>query len=360
MIARQAHLRGAKQVNLVNPYQFSARSDKAEDNPKGKTGAYVQQNGLLLEAAGINHVITAECHDPHTLSGTYTGKKMKGSAVQGLTIISTEIAEQWLKSPQQGQLRLVTPDAGAAKRTKELTQTLQAILGDKLCESRVLGEKERGSHSDNSAKINNMNSGNIGINAHDKYLITDDEAATCSTICQSIQNLKKQGAKDVSVAIVHNNMPLDWLLRQLCLARILALGVNDLHFSDTQEMGTLAKNYDDLIQTYSKLTTQSPEKIEAQVMNWFKDNMVESGASFELFKRMFSELSARVSVHHLAEAFVDKLTHKVKPEVTLVQNQNNRESVYTANTLFAQSHRTKVNQPIAANEAGFFKMRNSM
>ncbi|MDR3492768.1 MAG: DUF84 family protein [Gammaproteobacteria bacterium] len=349
MIARQAHLRGAEQINLVNPYQFSARSDKAEDNPKGRTGAYVQQNGLLLEAAGVNHVITAECHDPHTLSGTYTGKKIKGSAVQGLTVISSEIAEQWLQSSQQGQLRLVTPDAGAAKRTKELTQTLQAILGDKLCESRVLGEKERGSHKDDSAQINNMNSGSVGINAHDKYLITDDEAATCSTICQAILNLKKQGAKNVSVAIVHNNMPLDWLLRQLCLARILTLGVNDLHFSDTQEMGTLAKNYDDLIQTYSKMTALSSDKIEAQVVDWFKENMAECDASFESFKMMFSEISARVSVHHLADAFVDKLTHKAKPIIALVQNQKTTGSIYTANTLFSASHRAS--QPIAANEA---------
>ncbi len=349
MIARQAHLRGAAQVNLINPYQFSARSDKAEDNPKGRTGAYVQQNGLLLEAAGVNHVITAECHDPHTLSGTYTGKKIKGSAVQGLTVIATEIAEQWLKSPHQGQLRLVTPDAGAAKRTKELTQTLQAILGDKLCESRVLGEKERGSHEDDSAQINNMNSGNVGINADDKYLITDDEAATCSTICQAIQNLKKQGAKDISVAIVHNNMPLDWLLRQLCLARILTLGVNDLHFSDTQEMGKLAKNYDDLIQTYSKMTALSSNKIEAEVSDWFKENMAECGASFESFKSIFSEISARVSVHHLADAFVDKLTHKARPKVALVQNQNKTESIYTANTLFSSSHRAS--QPMMADEA---------
>lgn len=352
IIARQAHLRGAEQVNLINPYQFSARSDKAEDNPKGRTGAYVQQNGLLLEAAGVNHVITAECHDPHTLSGTYTGKKIKGSAVQGLTVLSTEIAEQWLKSSPQGRLRLVTPDAGAAKRTKELTQTLKAILGDRLCESRVLGEKDRDSHKDDSAQINNLNSGSVDINAHDKYLITDDEAATCGTICQAIQNLKKQGAENISVAIVHNNMPLDWLLRQLCLARILTLGVSDLHFSDTQEMGTFAKNYDDLILTYSKMAALPPDEIETQVIAWFTKNMAECNASFESFKKMFSEISTRVSVHHLADAFVDKLTHKPAPKLTTLLNPNKTESVYTANTLFSSSHRAT--QPVAANETEIF------
>jgi hypothetical protein len=144
-------------------------------------------------------------------------------------------------------------------------------------------------------------------------------------------------------------MPLDWLQRQLCLARILTLGVNDLHFSDTQEMGTIVKNYDDLIQTYAKMTALSSDKIEAQVLDWFKENMAECGASFESFKGMFSEISARVNVHHLADAFVEKLTHKAKPKVALVQSQNKVESVYTANTLFSASRRAS--QPIAANEA---------
>lgn len=41
VIAKQAQLRGTQTVNLINPYQFRARSDKAENNSKGKTGAYV-------------------------------------------------------------------------------------------------------------------------------------------------------------------------------------------------------------------------------------------------------------------------------------------------------------------------------
>ena len=121
MIARQAQLRGADKIKLINPYQFSARSDKAEENPKGKTGAYVQQNGKLLEAAGVDMVIAAECHDAHTMSGSYTGKNIKGTALSALTIMSTKIAREWLADTNhsmQGQFRLVTPDAGAAKRTK--------------------------------------------------------------------------------------------------------------------------------------------------------------------------------------------------------------------------------------------------
>ena len=90
----QAHLRGADKINLINPYQFSARSDKAENNPKGRTGAYVQQNGMLLKAAGVNQVITAECHDAHTMSGSYTGKNIKGSVVSALSVMSTRIASE--------------------------------------------------------------------------------------------------------------------------------------------------------------------------------------------------------------------------------------------------------------------------
>jgi phosphoribosylpyrophosphate synthetase len=333
MIARQAHLRGSAHVNLVDPYQFNARSDKAEDNIKGKTGAYVQLNGALLEAAGVNHVITAECHDPHTLSGKYTGKKIKGSAVQALTLISKKIAEHWLQSSDEGQFRLVKPDAGAAKRTKELAQTLKPILGKRLCESEVLGQKERGSHDDDSAKVTNLNSGNILINAKDKYVITDDETATGKTLCDAILNLKSQGAEDISVVVVHNNMPIDWLLRQLSLARFIYAGVSDLHFSNTQEMGTLAKIYEDLIQTYSRMNSSSATEVETQVADWFKENVTKFGfgSSFDSFKNTFSELSSRVIVHNLADSFVDKFTHKMKVQLASVQTQ----SVFAANTLFA-------------------------
>ena len=316
MIARQAHLRGAEKITLINPYQFNARSDKAEDNPKGKTGAYVQLNGMLLAAAGINQVITAECHDAHTMSGSYTGKNIRGLAVSALSIIATRVASDWIDDTNHsmhGQLRLVTPDAGATKRTKELTLQLQAMLGKKLCESRILGEKQRDSHQDDSALINSLNTGTIDINADDKYLITDDETATGSTLCQAITNLKNSGAKDITVIVVHNNMPLDWLLRQLCLARFLYLGVNDLHFSDTQEMGTLAQSYEDLIQTYAQKSHLSYQAVDDQVLAWFKKNMSEDlpdKTEFEHFKSMFKQFQSRIIVHSLAKEFADQVRTK--------------------------------------------------
>lgn len=321
-IARQARLRGAQTINLINPYQFNARSDKAEDNPKGRTGAYVQQNGMLLEAAGVNQVITAECHDNHTMSGTYTGKKIRGSAVSALSVIASRIATQWLEetdSAMHGQLRLVTPDAGAAKRTKELTQQLQAILGKKLCQTRVLGDKQRDSHKDDSALINSLNSGDVGINPNDKYLITDDETATGSTLCQAISNLKKSGAQDIAVIVVHNNMPLDWLSRQLCLARFLYLGVNDLHFSNTQEMGTLAKSYEDLLQQQAKSTQRSTAAVEAEVFHWFTNNIATDFSAktqtqiqeeFKQFQSMFSQFATKIKIHSLANEFAHQVATK--------------------------------------------------
>lgn len=334
MIAKQANLRGAKEVNLINPYQFSARSDKAEDNAKGKTGAYVQLNGLLLKAAGVNKVITAECHDGHTMSGSYTNKKIKGVAVPALTVIASHVAKDWIDSPTKpmlGQLRLVTPDAGAMKRTSELTQKLQSILGKKLCESRILGEKQRMSHKDDSALISCMNAGTVGINAQDKYLITDDETATGSTLCQAITNLTKHGAKDISVIIVHNNMPLNWLMRQLCLARFLYLGVNDLHFSDTQEMGTLATSYDALLAHYANHFELSQEEVDKQVFNWFKDNIANTfddktqdylGDAFEKFKSLFDAFQDKIHVHSLADEFAHQVKTTARASPKSIANPN--------------------------------------
>lgn len=317
LIARQAKFRGANTINLINPYQFGARSDKAEDNAKGKTGAYVQQNGALLEAAGINQVITAECHDNHTMSGAYTGKTIRGSALPALSLMSTALANEWMNNSTGGQLRLVVPDAGAAKRTKELTEQLKTVLGKKLCQARVLGEKQRNSHDSASAEISCLNSGNIEINAHDKYVITDDETATGNTLCQAVERLVANGAKDIAVVVVHNNMPLDWLERQLCLARFLYLGVNALHFSDTNEMGTLATSYDNLIISQAKRTDSNAAEVEMRVFTWFKDNISKQisdqsekhlDQEFMRFKSMFNEFESKVCVHSLAGAFADKVT----------------------------------------------------
>ena len=171
--------------------------------------------------------------------------------------------------------------------------------------------------------INSLNSGNIGINAHDKYLITDDETATGNTLCQAITNLKDNGAKDIAVIVVHNNMPLDWLLRQLCLARFLYLGVNDLHFSDTQEMGTLAMNYDHLIQTYSQKTGLSSDDVVKKVFAWFKENISKDFSDktdahlhqeFNQFKSMFSQFQSRIKVHSLANEFAYQVRTKLHME----------------------------------------------
>lgn len=342
IIAKQAQLRGAQTINLINPYQFSARSDKAENNAKGKTGAYVQQNGMLLETAGVNHVITAECHDNHTMSGSYTGKKIKGSAISALSHISVKLAKEWLHDSNnslQGQLRLVTPDAGAAKRTKELTELLQAVLGDSLCRTRVLGEKQRDSHKDDSALISSMNSGAVGINHHDKYLITDDETATGNTLCQAVESLVTNGAKNIAVVIVHNNISLDWLQRQMCLARFFYQGVSDLHFSDTHEMGSLTNSYDDLIATYAARSHLSKSQVEEQVFNWFKDTVCKNFSDkseehimkeFERYKSMFAELKSKIRVHSLAEEFANKVL--IKP---YVEQLDAFEKVSTPATLTA-------------------------
>ncbi len=355
MIARQAQLRGAKQTNLINPYQFSARSDKAEDNPKGKTGAYIQQNGRLFETAGVNHIITAECHDPHTLSGSYTGENIKGTAVPALSVLAAKIAQNWLSDPRhalQGQLRLVTPDDGATKRTKELTAKLQRILGKRICESRVIGDKQRDSHQDDSATVNRLNLGNIGINTEDNYLITDDETATGKTLCQAILNLKQNGAKDISVLIVHNNMPLDWLLRQLCLARFLYLGANDLHFSDTQEMGVMAQNYEQLLQYYSTKSQLTTDEIEKQVIKWFKENISDDFTNktdeyikqeLEHFKSMLSQIQSRVNVHSLATQFANQIRTQPYQEALIerpVAQPSQDQSHYTSIGSLSFFHRS--------------------
>lgn len=318
LIAYNAQQRGAKKVHLITPYQFSARSDKAENNLNGKTGAYVQHNGMLLEACGVQKITTAECHDEHTLSGAYTRNNINSVAVPALKLLSLKIARQWIlenKSSMTGQLRLVAPDEGAVKRTQHLAKELKATLGDYICTDRVKGEKQRNTHEDTSAEVKSFNTDKNDINPSDKYLIIDDETATGSTLCQAIVKLKHCGAKDISILVVHNNMPLDWLTRQLCLARFLFLGVTDIHFSDTQEMGTLANSFNDMIAYYSKISGKDEISVRATVTDWFNKEIAdkfpdELGAcikdsAYERFESMFCRFNDCINLHSLADEFAN-------------------------------------------------------
>jgi hypothetical protein len=104
-------------------------------------------------------------------------------------------------------------------------------------------------------------------------------------------------------------MPLDWLERQLCLARFLYLGVNDLHFSDTQEMGTLAKSYDDMIDTYVRMSGFSKLDVEKQVSAWAAKSFSKDFSAEELaqFKSLFSQFESRIKIHSLADEFANKV-----------------------------------------------------
>jgi hypothetical protein len=180
-------------------------------------------------------------------------------------------------------------------------------------------------------------------------LITDDETATGNTLCQTITNLNKHGAKDIAVVVVHNNMPLDWLLRQLCLAKFLYMGVNDLHFSDTQEMGTLATSYDDMIHTYAQKSLLPRDVVAKQAFAWFKENICKQftdqsdehiNQEFAQFNSMFSQFQSRIKVHSLANEFAQQV--KCKHSKVQVAENTSRDITSlqpaTRQTAYAAEH----------------------
>lgn len=191
----------------------------------------------------------------------------------------------------------------------------------------------------------------------------NDETATGTTLCQAITNLNKHGANDISVIVVHNNMPLDWLSRQLCLARFLYLGVNDLHFSDTQEMGSLAKHYEDLIQTYAQKSSLPNHVIAEQTFTWFKENIANDfsdkttehlNQEFSRFKSMFNQFASRITIHSLASEFADQVStqhYAYQKEIDL--SISNKQSLHTSdkkNLLFSQKQLLRGKENILLND----------
>lgn len=194
----------ASSVTVVLPYFSYAKGDK-KDEPRVSIRARVCADAM--EVAGADRVVTMDLHAPQ-VQGFF---KVPVDDLRAEPVLAQQLAARLT-----GELVIVAPDAGFAKRARGLANRLDASL--------AIADKRRVAH-DEQAEIVEI----IG-DVHGRVAVLfDDFAISAVTLCEAAQKLAERGAARVYAAISHGLLPGD------AATRIGSSAIHRLFMTDTVE-----------------------------------------------------------------------------------------------------------------------------
>ncbi|MBU1186370.1 MAG: ribose-phosphate pyrophosphokinase [Acidobacteria bacterium] len=167
----------AEHITAVIPYYSYARQDW-KDRPRVPISARLMAD--LLEAAGANRVLTMDLHSPQ-IQGFFS------FPVDNL--VASPVLAGYVQKLKLKRLTVVSPDAGGVGRAKWFARRMDAEL--------AIIDKRR--PTPNVARVFNV----IGNVSDRDVVILDDMVDTGGTLVQSVEALKKKGAKRIFAACTH-------------------------------------------------------------------------------------------------------------------------------------------------------------
>lgn len=194
----------AASVTAVIPYFSYAKGDK-KDEPRVSIRARVCADAI--EAAGVDRVVTLDLHAPQ-VQGFF---KVPVDDLYAMPVLCDAIAGKGL-----GDLVVVAPDAGFAKKARQWADRLQAPL--------AIAEKRRVDHSE-SAEVVEL----IGSVEGRTALIVDDFTISAGTLCDAARVLVERGATTVYAAVSHG------LLAGSAIERLDASPIERMFMTDSVE-----------------------------------------------------------------------------------------------------------------------------
>lgn len=210
-------LDSAARITAVIPYMAYGRSDK-KDQPRVPITARLVAD--MIEVAGADRYMIL---DPHAgqVQGFFS---IPGDVLTGFHLISEHLRSL---TPSMTDPVVVTVDLGFAKKGRNIAAELNVPI--------AFIEKRR---SSNDAKAQALSV--IGEVANRDVILVDDEIDTGGSICQAVNLLKENGARDVYVICVHPIFSAD------AAARLASLPIKQLITTDTvplpEEKSSLLKD----------------------------------------------------------------------------------------------------------------------
>jgi len=168
----------AKRITLVLPYYLYSRSDK-KDQPRVPVTAKLLAQ--LIEAAGVDRVVTCDLHNP---------------AIQAYFNINVDVLtgryllQNYFDKKNIEDIVVVATDAGSSKKAYKYAEHFKCPI--------ALVDKRRDGNDDKAIATSV-----IGEIAGKNALVFDDEVDTAGSIMETVNVIKKYGAKDVYVGCTH-------------------------------------------------------------------------------------------------------------------------------------------------------------
>lgn len=168
----------AKRITVVLPYYIYSRSDK-KDQPRIPVTAKLLAQ--LLEAAGANRILTCDLHN-RAIQAYFN--------VNCDVLTGQSLLQKYFDSKNIEDKVVVATDAGSSKKAYKYAEHFKCPI--------ALVDKRREGNNDKAIATSVI--GEIkGKNA----LIFDDEVDTAGSIMETVDVIKKFGAKDVYVGCTH-------------------------------------------------------------------------------------------------------------------------------------------------------------
>ena len=168
----------AESVTAVVPYFSYAKGDK-KDEPRVSVRARVCADAV--EAAGADRLVTMDLHAPQ-IQGFF---KIPVDDLYALPVLGARIREL-----VSGEIVVVAPDAGFAKKARRFASFLGATL--------AIVDKERRGHDERSRVVDI-----IGDVAGRTAVLVDDFAISCGTLANAATAMVARGATRVLAAVSH-------------------------------------------------------------------------------------------------------------------------------------------------------------
>ena len=173
-------LDSAGRVTAVIPYLCYARSDK-KDMPRVPITARLVAD--MIEIAGADRYMTLDLHAGQ-IQGFFS---IPGDVLTAFHILTDYVCELL---PEMNDPVVVAADLGFAKKGRNFAAEINAPM--------AFVEKRRavdGVRTDALTLIGNVDGRDV--------IIVDDEVDTAGSICQAVELVKKNGAREVYVVFVH-------------------------------------------------------------------------------------------------------------------------------------------------------------
>ena len=182
IMADAARRASAGRITAVIPLFYYSRQDRKE---KSRVPISAKLSLDLLEASGINRVVTMDLHSPQV--GGFTNLPFDHLSFE--PILTNYLRSKYHSLDFRDNVVLMAPDVGAVKRLEKYAEILKTDFGF-ISKKRV-----------NDTKVDLQN---IVGNVKDKQvIIIDDITESLGTMVQAAKECKRQGAVKTICAVTH-------------------------------------------------------------------------------------------------------------------------------------------------------------